>query len=206
MPRFHVSRHLPLALAGLLGCSDQGGPTTALEDAPPAGIELVSAAEIADARFLEDLTDEDRAAIREALAAAREEIGSILARMRAGEIDRDQARVLVEAVHARLIETLSQLLTEAQIERLLRPRPGGPDLDLTEEQRRRIRVLREECRQAVARVKEAVESGRISAQEGRRRVRRIAYECRQEFCDILEPRQQAGVPFCRGPGDAGPGR
>ena len=74
-----------------------------------------------------------------ALAAARAEIRSILARLRSGEIGREEARALVEDVHLRLIETLSQFLTEEQIDRLLHPRPGKdrPDLDLSDEQLRR---------------------------------------------------------------------
>lgn len=197
----HWSRHLPFAWFLLFACSDGGGPATAPEEQAPAGFELVSAAEIADARFLDDLTEEDRAAVREALQGARAEIRSILARLREGEIGREEARALVEQVHQQLIETLSQFLTDEQIDRLLHPRPGKdrPDLDLTEEQLRLIRALREECRQAVARVKEAVESGEITAEEGRRRVREIAWECRRDFCAILEPDQQAKVPFCRGP-------
>lgn len=193
---------LLLSLAAMLlpACSDGGGPATPL-DGDAAGLELVSVAEIGDAGYLEDLGEEERAAIREALAAARAEIRSILARLRSGEIGREEARALVEDVHLRLIETLSQFLTEEQIDRLLHPRPGKdrPDLDLTDEQLRLIRALSEECRQALARVKEAVQSGGITAEEGRRRVRRIAFECRREFCGILEPRQQAKVAFCRGP-------
>ncbi|MGH7556761.1 MAG: hypothetical protein ACREMD_03070 [Gemmatimonadota bacterium] len=203
MPRSHLMRFQPLALALLVGCGDGGGPTTAVDEDVPAGFELVSASEIADTRFLEDLTEEDRAAVRETLQAARAEIRSILARLREGEIDREAARALVEHVHQRLLETLSQLLTEEQIDRLLHPRGGDdrPDLDLRERQLPAIRALREECQHAVLRVKEAVESGGITALEGRRRVRRIAYHCRRELCGILEPRQQAKVPFCREPQD-----
>lgn len=204
MPSPQLIRALPLALILFAACRDGGGPATAPEQGAPGGFELVSADEIADAGFLEDLTEEDRATIREALRASRAEIRSILGRLRSGEIAPERARALVEDVHRRLIETLSRLLTEEQIDRLLHPRPGRgrPDLDLSPEQLRRIQLLREECGRAVARVKEAVESGRISAEEGRRRVRRIAHECRRELCGILEPDQQAKVPFCRGPGDA----
>lgn len=198
-------RPIGLALAVVLtaACSDGGAPATAPDRDAGAGLELISAGEIVDAAFLDDLNDEDRAAIREILRSAAEEIRGILARLRAGEIDRAGARALIEDVHVGLIEALSEFLTEKQIERLIEGRPGHdrPDLDLTDEQLRQIRALREACRQAVARVKEAVETGDLSAAEGRRRVRRIAYECRRSFCAILDPDQQAKVPFCREPGD-----
>ncbi len=206
-------RRFGLALAVVLtaACSDGGAPATAPEQDAGEGFEIISAGEIVDAAFLDDLSEEDRAAVREALQAAAEEIREILARLRAGEIDRAEARALIDGVHVALIETLSEFLTEEQIERVLRHRPGQdrsgqdrpdqdrPDLDLTEEQLRLVEALREECREAVARVRGAVESGEITAEEGRRQVREIAFECRQEFCQILEPDQQAKVPFCRGP-------
>ncbi len=192
---------LPLALG--TGCSD-AGPATGPVDPAPGDFELISADEVAAADLVSDLSDESRAVVREALQAARQEIHAIVERYRSGEIGREEARALVEAVHARLIDALSEILSEKQIERLLNPPPGHdrPDLDLTAEQVRRIRSLREDCREAVARVKEAVEDGEITAAEGRLRVRRIAWECRRRFCAILEPDQQAKVPFCRGPEDS----
>ncbi|HET9581487.1 MAG TPA: hypothetical protein VFP76_01580 [Gemmatimonadota bacterium] len=197
-------RRMGLALALMLAaaCSD-GGPTTEPEQDAGAGFELITAGQIVDAAFLDDLSDEDRAAIREAVRSAAAEIRDILARLRAGEIERAEARSLVEAVHVELIGTLSKFLTEEQIERLLEGRFGAdrPDLNLTEEQRRRLAALREECRERVARVIQAVREADLTAREGRRRVREIARECRREACGILEPEQQAEVPFCRA-GDA----
>lgn len=196
-------RYIGFVLAVVLtaACSDGGSPATAPETG--AGFELISAGDIVDAAFLDDLSDEDRAAIREAVRSAAAEIRDILARLRAGEIDRAAARALVEAVHLELIGTLSEFLTEEQIERLLDGRLGAdrPDLNLTEEQRRRLAALREECRDRVARVIQGVREGDLTAREGRRRVREIARECRHEACGILEPEQQAEVPFCRA-GDA----
>ena len=200
-------RRIGLALAVVLtaACGDGGAPATAPDPDAGDGFELISAGEIVDAAFLDDLSDEDRAAIREALRSAVQEIRGILARLRAGEIDRVEARALIEAVHLDLIETLSEFLTEEQIERLLQGRFGHdrPDLDLTDEQRRRLAALREECRERVARVIEAVRDGDLTAREGRRRVREIAHECRGEACGVLEPEQQAKVPYCRGPENAG---
>jgi DNA-binding MarR family transcriptional regulator len=199
-------RRLGLALAFVLtaACSD-GGPATAPDLDAGDDFELIEAGEIVDAAFLDDLSDEDRAAIREALRSAAEEIRGILARYRAGEIDRAGARELIEGVHLGLIETLSGFLTEDQIERLLRGRFGDdrPDLDLTDEQRRQLAALREECRERVRRVIQAVREGDLTAREGRRRVREIAHACRREACGILDETQRERVPFCRG--DDAPG-
>lgn len=198
-------RYIGFVLAVVLtaACSDGGSPATAPETGAGAGFELISAGDIVDAAFLDDLSDEDRAAIRDALRSAAAEIRDILARLRAEEIDPAAARALVEAVHIELIGTLSEFLTEEQIERLLDGRLGAdrPDLNLTEEQRRRLAALREECRERVARVIQAVREGDLTAREGRRRVREIGRECRREACGILVPEQQAEVPFCRA-GDA----
>jgi uncharacterized membrane protein len=194
-------RRFGFALAVVLtaACSDGGAPATAPDTDAGAGFELISAGEIVDAAFLDDLDDADRAAIREALRSAAEEIRSILARLRAGEIDRAGARALIEAVHVGLIETLSEFLTEEQIERLIQGRFGHdrPDLGLTDEQLRRLRALKAECRERVARVIQAVEAGEITAREGRWRVREIAHQCRRESCAILDAGQKDRVPFCR---------
>lgn len=197
-------RRLGLALAIVLtaACSDGGAPATAPDQDAADGFELISAGEIVDGAFLDDLSDEDRAAIRDALRSAVEEIRNILSRLRAGEIDRAGARALIEAVHLELIETLSEFLTEEQIERLIQGRFGDdrPHLDLSEEQIRQLRALKAECRARVARVVQAVQAGDITAGEGRRRVREIAHQCRRESCAILDEGQRDRVPFCRGDG------
>lgn len=195
-------RHLGLALAVLLtaACSGGGSPATAPDQDVGDAFELIEAGEILDAAFLDDLSDEDRAAIRDALRSAVGEIRGILARFRAGEIDRAGARALIEAVHLELIETLSVFLTDEQIERLIQGRFGDdrPDLDLTDEQLRQLRALKAECRERVARVVQAVRSGDLTAGEGRRRVREIARECRRESCRVLDEGQRDRVPICRG--------
>jgi hypothetical protein len=194
-------RRIGLALAVVLtaACSDGGGPATAPDQEAGAGLELISAGEIVDVAFLDDLTDADRAAIREILRSAVEEIRGILARLRAGEIDRAGARALIEEVHLGLIEALSEFLTEEQIERLIQGRFGHdrPDLGLTDEQLSQLRALKAECRERVARVVQAVEAGEITAREGRWRVREIAQRCRRESCAILDDGQKNQVPFCR---------
>ena len=84
-----MMRRLGLALAVVLTAACGGdGPATAPDLEPGDGFELIEAGEIVDAAFLDDLSDEDRAAIREAFRSAVEEIRGIVARFRAGEIDR----------------------------------------------------------------------------------------------------------------------
>lgn len=199
-------RRIRLALALVLtaACSDGGGPATAPDLDGGTGFELISAGEIADAAFLGDLDEADRAAIRDALRSASGELRAILARFRAGEIDRAEARALIEAVHLGLIETLSEFLTEEQIERLIHGRFGHdrPDLGLTDEQLRQLRALRAECQERVERVIQAVKEGDITAHEGRRRVREIAHQCRRASCAILDAGQREQVPFCLAAEDA----
>jgi hypothetical protein len=194
-------RRIGLVLAVVLtaACNDDGAPATAPDPDGGAGLEIISAGDVVDAAFLDDLTDADRAAIREILRSAVEEIRGILARLRAGEIDRAGAAALIEDVHVGLIESLSEFLTEEQIERLIQGRSGQdrPDLGLTDEQLRRLRALKAECRERVARVVEAVQAGEITAREGRWRVREIAQRCRRESCAILDAGQKDQVPFCR---------
>lgn len=191
-----------LAVAFFLAaaCGDGGGLATA-PDPAGLGFEDISAGELGASGFLDDLSEEDKAAIRAALQAARAEIRAIVAAFRAGEITRDEARAQIAAVHDRLIETLGQYLTDEQIDRLLHHRPGHPrpDLDLTDEQVAAIQALREEFHAFVRDIRNQVHEGDITAQEGRRLVRQKAHETRRAFCAILTPDQQAKVRFCHGP-------
>ncbi|HUP01861.1 MAG TPA: hypothetical protein VM737_10130 [Gemmatimonadota bacterium] len=195
---------LSVSVLLLAGCEGAGEIATAPEDGPLA-FEEISVAEIAGSAFLDDLSEEDKAAVRAALQAAREEIRAIIARFRAGEISREEARAEIAGVHSRLIETLGQFLTDEQIDRLLQDRPGRPrpDLDLTEEQLAQIRELRAEFHAFVREIRAAVGAGELTAREGRRQIRAKAQETRQALCAILTPSQQAKVPFCRVPGGAG---
>jgi hypothetical protein len=194
-------RQIGLALAVVLtaACSDGGAPATAPDRDAGDGLELISAGELVDTVFLDDLSDADRAAIREILRSAVEEISGIVARLRAGEIDRGGARALIEDIHLRLIAALSEFLTEEQIERLIEGRFGHdrPDLGLSDEQLGRLRALKAECRERVVRVLQAVEAGGLTGREGRRRVREIAHGCRREACEILDAAQKNRVPYCR---------
>lgn len=200
MRALNVITLLVLALPLAAGCGDGGGLATAPEP-ETLGFEGISAAEISASGFLDDLSDEDKAAIRAALQAARAEIRGIVADFRAGEITREEARAQIAAVHDRLIETLGQFLTDVQIERLLHHRPGHPrpDLDLTDEQVAAFQALREEYHAFVQDVRQQVHQGEITAEEGRRLVRQKAHETRRAFCAILTPDQQGKVPFCHGP-------
>lgn len=180
-------------------CGDGGEVATGPDPAGPA-LEEISAGEIAAAVHLEDLSEEDRAAIREALQAARADIRAILQRLQAGELTREEARAEVAVVHDALIETLAAFLTEEQIERLLRHRPGHPrpDLDLTDEQRAALQELRQEFRAFLRELKAQVADGEISRSEARRRLKAEAQETRRALCAILTGEQRAQVPFCRG--------
>lgn len=192
---------LVLALPLALGCSDESDLTTG-----PAGdladLEQlqISASEIAASEFLDDLSEDDKAAIRTALQAAREQIRAIIAQVRSGELSREEARVQIQAVHEELIAKLAEFLTDDQIDRLidhLRDRHDDrPDLDLTEEQLRQIRALHEEFRQFVREVRAKVENGDLAPEEARRLVREKAQQTRRAICGVLTPEQRAQVRFC----------
>ena len=192
---------LALALPLALGCSDEGDLTTG-----PAGdladLEQlqISASEIAASEFLEDLSEEDKAAIRAALQAAREQIRAIIAQVRAGELSREEAELQIQTVHEELIAKLAEFLTDDQIKRLLDhlrdQRDDRPDLDLTEEQLRQIQALHEEFRQFVREIRARVENGDLAPEEARRLVREKAQQTRRAICGVLTPEQQAQVRFC----------
>ncbi|MFN2432782.1 MAG: hypothetical protein ABR599_08205 [Gemmatimonadota bacterium] len=187
---------LVLSLPASWGCRDGDVATAPLTD--ELGLEDVATADVVSLTHLEDLSEEDRAAVRAALEEARLEIRATRERFRSGEITRDEARDQVAAVHDALIGALSSLLSEEQIERLLRRGPDrpAPDLDLTEQQRLALQALRDEFRTFVRDVRAAVHDGEISARAGRHQVREKARETRTAFCALLTPEQRAHVPFC----------
>lgn len=189
---------LALALTLVAACADSGDAPTGPEPAA-LGFEDIPAAEIEASGLLNDLSEDDKAAVRAALQAARAEIRAIVARFRAGELGRDEARAEIRAVHDRLIESLGQFLTEEQIDRLLHHRHPHPDLDLTDAQKRAIHALRAEFHAFVRDLRQQVQGGDLSAEEARHLVREKAHETRRALCAILDPHQQAKVPFCRGP-------
>ncbi len=192
---------LVLALPLALGCSDESdlstGPAGDLADLEQLQI---SASEIAASEFLDDLSEEDKAAIRAALQAAHEQIRAIIAQVRAGELSREEARVQIQAVHEELIAKLAEFLTDDQIARLLDHlrdrRDDRPDLDLTEEQLRQIQALHEEFRQFVREIRARVENGDLAPEKARRLVREKAQQTRRAICGVLTPEQQAQVRFC----------
>lgn len=195
---------LPIALA----CGGDGGMVTSpAEDVADLQQLQVSANELASSEFLDDLSDDDRTAVRAALQRARDEIRAILDQARSGALTRDAARDRIETVHDGLIDALSEILTDEQIESLLqrRDRPGNrPDLDLTEAQVEQIRSLLEAFHQFVREVRALVEAGDLTPRQGRREVRAKAHKTSAAVCSVLEPDQQAKVGFCRGP-IGGPG-
>jgi len=200
---------LVLALPLALGCSDESnlatGPAGDLADLEQLQI---SANEIVASEFLDDLSEEDKAAIRAALQAAREQIQAIIAQVRAGELSREEAQVQIQAVHEELIAKLAEFLTDEQIDRLLDHfrdrRDDRPDLNLTEEQLRQIQALREEFHQFVREIRSQVENGDLAPEEARRLVREKAQQTRRAICGVLTPQQQAQVRFCHAPTDVAP--
>lgn len=192
----------------VLACGGDGDLATAPADDVGDLEQLeISANELVSSEFLDDLTEEDRGAVRMALQGARDEIRAILEQVRSGSLDREAARGEIAAVHEALIDTLSEILTDEQIETLLgrRDRPGNrPDLDLTEEQIREIRSLLQAFHEFAANIRAMVEAGDLTPRQGRREIRARAQRTREAVCSVLEPNQQAKVAFCRGP-VGGPG-
>lgn len=197
---------LVLALPLALGCSDESdlatGPAGDLADLEQLQI---SANEIVASEFLDDLSEEDKAAIRAALQAAHEQIRAIIAQVRAGDLSREEAQVQIQAVNEGLIAKLAEFLTDEQIDRLLDHfrdrRDDRPDLNLTEEQLRQIQALREEFHQFVREIRLRVD---LAPEEARRLVREKAQQTRRAICGVLTPQQQAQVRFCHAPTDVAP--
>lgn len=190
---------LALALMTFAAACSEGNDFATAPDPAELGFEDIAAGEIDGSGFLDDLSEEDKAAVREALQAARAEIRAIVARFRAGELTHEDARTEIQAVHEGLIETLGQFLTEEQIDRLLHHRPPHPDLGLSDEQKRAFHALREEFQAFVRDLRQQVHDGELTGREARHLVREKAHETRRAVCAILTPDQQATVPFCRGP-------
>lgn len=184
---------LPLALA----CSDSA-PT-----APEADLETISESELLGAFHDAGLTDEQRAGVRAALQAARQEIEAIRARLRSGEITIEEARALVRRVHESLLETLSTILTPEQLEELHRPphRPGPPPAPMfTEEQMTQILALRQELAAFVESLRVRVRSGELTGEEAREQLRQAVQRFNAAVCSILTAEQQARAHFCRAAG------
>lgn len=188
---------LAVMLPWALGCGEGGDVATA-PDLDALGAETISSTEIAASAFLDDLSEEDRAAVRAALQRAREAIHAIVERVRAHELTREEARAEIEAVHTALIDELSNYLTEEQINRLLHHRPGHPrpDLDLTDDQIAAIRELVQAFHAFVRDVKAQLANHEITAEHARALIHEEARETRAAFCEILTEEQQAKVPFC----------
>lgn len=187
---------LPLALA----CGDASAP-----NAPTASelvIEDVSEAEILADLDLDDLTEEQRAALRAAIHEAHLAIMEIRRAFNAGEITLEEARARARAVHQALIATLSTILTPEQLEDFLRPPigPHPPGLDLTEEQRAQIMALRQDLAAFVHSLAEQVHSGEITGEEARGQFFAALRRFHAAVCAILTPEQQANSPFCRAAG------
>ena len=184
---------LPLALA----CGGSSGPTaTSTEN--ESLIEDVSEAEILANIDLDDLTEEQRAAIRAAIHRAHLAIMEIRRALDAGEITLEEARAQAREVHEALLATLSTILTPEQLEELFPPfgppphRPG-----LTEEQREQIMELREDLADFLQSLARQVQSGEITGAEARAQFFAALSRFHAAVCEILTPEQRARFPFCQ---------
>jgi len=185
----------PLAAA----CSDDG-PVAPEDD---LGIEGIRETEVVAVDGLADLSDEERAAVREILETARESLRMLREAVRRGNVSLDQARVRARMIHDDALAALAEIVGDDALAQVLerraaRPDGGTPGLGLTEEQRRAIRSLRQEMRAFAERVRAAVQGGDLTASEGRSLVRRKAAETRAAVCEVLTREQASGIVFCRG--------
>lgn len=184
------------ALSMALACGDHDAPT-----APADSIEDISEAEVLAATHFDELTDEQKAAVRAALQKARAAIARIRASLRAGEISRAEAHRLAGAVHDALIAELEDVLTPEQLDRLTRPgdqRP--PDLGLTEEQKAELLELRRDLALFAATLRRRVVNGELSAQEARAELRAAVRRFNAAACAILTAEQRDRFGFCRAAG------
>lgn len=197
---------LALALSWASACSSGGGPTGPVDG---AGIEDISEAEIVAAADLSDLTDEQRARVREILESARAELRELRRAVRAGEIEPEAARERAREIHAETVEALSEILTEEQIEglfdRLRDRRDDRPDLDLTEEQAAAIQQIRGELRETVQAIRAQVAAGELTGEEARALLRDAWVEAHAAICAVLTDEQAGEVRFCSGDPPPGPG-
>ena len=209
------ARFLVLALLVALpaaACSDDDNPA-----APDLGFEQISESELVAAGYLDDLSDEDRAAIRAILQAAHDELREIHRAVRAGTLTGEEARTQARQIHEDTIDALSAYLTEEQVARLLHrlhdgppngppagPRPG---LALTDDQRAALALLQEEYRAFVTDLRARMQAGTVTAEEARDEVREQAQALRAAICDeVLTETQREQAPFCREGFPGGPPR
>lgn len=197
-------RRFRLALAGMLAlaaaCSGEGsGPVGGDEAAEVPEFAAVAGSEIAASGYLGDLTDEQREAVRAAFERAHAALADIRARLQAGAVDREQARMEARAVHDQLLEELSQLLTPEQIRELRDRRPDRPwhvDFRLTPEQAQEIRSIWNALHDALHQIARELHAGEIGRDEARLQARQATARAHAAICDVLTEEQAAKVPFC----------
>lgn len=193
-----------LVLAPLAGCGDDAptAPSPADTFVFDAVIEDITDAELLGDAGLEDLSEEDRARVREILRDGRARLAEVRRAALRGELTREEAREAARAIHADVLEQLGRFLTEEQIERLER-RLHDRRLDLTPEQLEEMRALRQEFRAFVRDQRAKVEAGELTGEEARANVREAARRLRAAICEILSEAQGEEAPFCRPPEPAG---
>ena len=198
---------LLFALTLPLACDDDGGSPAA----PDTFEESITDAELAAGLHLDGLDEDQRAAVRAALTAARESLRALHARVRAGELTREAAHAEAQAVHDALLAALADVLTPDQLARL-RPfgpgapggpgRPGGPggpphpELNLTEEQRAAIHALRSAFHDFLQALRAQVQDGTVTPEDARAQVRKRGLALRGAVCAVLSAEQQAQVRYC----------
>ena len=193
---------LPLALA----CGGSSGPT-----ATNAVIEDISEAEILASTHLSDLTEDQRAALSAAFAAARAKIAALRARHQAGELTDQEAMAIARQIHAELVAAIESILTPEQLASH-RPPLGGPphphrppDLGLTDDQLAQINALRQQLAAFGRSLAAKVQSGELTGLEARAQMHAALRRFNAAVCAILTAEQQTQAVFCSAGGPLGRG-
>ncbi len=154
----------------------------------PSGFEI-SDAEITAAASMPGLTDEQRAAVRQAFEDARVALADVRARLIAEEISPEEARAEAQRIQLELLAKLETILPS-----------GGVfpfDFDLTWEQRLEIFALRLETLALVVRLHAQVEGGTLNGEEARAVFQAHVLEMSGRICAVLTPEQRARHPACQ---------
>jgi hypothetical protein len=190
------------ALATAPACSDGGSAPTATQSAAfDSAFEQVAAAEIVASGFIENLTDDQRAALMAAFERAHAALGQVFDRLRAGEIEPEQARSEAMAIHEALLSELAGFLSPEQLAALREARPQGsgrPRLGLTEEQRVAIQSIWDRLHESLQAIGARLDAGEIEPEQARSEAMAALTAAHEAFCGVLDASQEARVPFCSG--------
>lgn len=160
----------------------------------------ISASEVGTVSLAFDLEEEQRQAIDEALARAREALADLAARWRAGEIDAVTTVAEARAIGAALDAELASILTPEQLAELdARRAAWRPGLELTDEQRAEIRSIVDGWYVLVLETLQALRRGDLTPADAARSLAEGAREARSALCGVLEPDQLDLFPSCPAP-------